>query len=113
MRRVARRRLRKALDKPTVDQPTLDAACDNDNALSARVWPLRGLLRRDLRDRPTVFPAGSLIITQTGDRRATGTHYTPRPLAEEIVKYTLEPLCYSPGPADGADASSLAGPPRR
>ena len=52
---------------------------------------------------PTVFPAGSLIITQVGDRRATGTHYTPRKLAEEIVKYTLEPLCYSPGPADGAD----------
>lgn len=95
--------LRKALDKPTVDEPTLDAACDNDKALSARVWPLRGLLRRDLRDRPTVFPAGSLIITVTGDRRATGTHYTPRPLAEEIVKYTLEPLCYNPGPADGAD----------
>jgi hypothetical protein len=95
--------LRKALDKPAVDEPTLDAACDNDKALSARVWPLRGLLRRDLRDRPTVFPAGSLIITQTGDRRATGTHYTPRALAEEIVKYTLEPLCYAPGPADGAE----------
>jgi hypothetical protein len=93
--------LRKALDKPAVDEPTLDAACDNDKALSARVWPLRGLLRRDLRMRPTVFPAGSLIITQTGDRRATGTHYTPRPLAEEIVKYTLEPLCYNPGPATG------------
>lgn len=97
--------LRKALDRPTVDEPTLDAACDNDKALSARVWPLRGLLRRDLRDRPTVFPTGSLIITQTGDRRATGTHYTPRALAEEIVKYTLEPLCYSPGPAEGADRS--------
>jgi Eco57I restriction-modification methylase/MmeI, target recognition domain len=95
--------LRKAHDRPTVDEPTLDAACDNDQALFKRVWPLRGLLRRDLRDRPTVFPAGSLIVTQTGDRRATGTHYTPRPLAEEIVKYTLEPLCFSPGPADGAD----------
>ena len=98
--------LRKALDKPAVDEPTLDAACDNDKALSARVWPLRGLLRRDLRDRPTVFPKDSLIITQTGDRRATGTHYTPRPLAEEIVKYTLEPLSYSPGPADGADRAT-------
>lgn len=98
--------LRKAYDRPTVDEPTLDAACDNDKALSARVWPLRGLLRRDLRDRPTVFPAGSLIITQTGDRRATGTHYTPRPLAEEIVKYTLEPLCCNPGPADGADRAA-------
>ena len=68
-----------------------------------RVRPLRGLLRRDLRGLPTVFPAGSLVITQVGDRRATGTHYTPRKLAEEIVEYTLAPLCYSPGPADGAD----------
>ena len=68
-----------------------------------RVRPLRGLLRRDLRGLPTVFPAGSLVITQVGDRRATGTHYTPRKLAEEIVEHTLAPLCYSPGPADGAD----------
>lgn len=94
--------LRKALDKPWVDEPTLDAACDNNKALSAQVWPVRGLLRRDLRGQPTVFPAESLIITQTADRRATGTHYTPRPLAEEIVRHTLDPLCYSPGPADGA-----------
>ena len=93
--------IRKALDNPAVDEPALDAACDNDKELSARVWPLRGLLRLDLRDRPTVFPADSLIITQTGDRRATGTHYTPRKLATEIVQHTLEPLCYHPGPANG------------
>ena len=31
----------------------------------------------------------------------TGTHYTPRKLANEIVQYTLGPLCYHPGPADG------------
>jgi hypothetical protein len=95
--------IRKALDNPAIDEATLDAACDNDKELSARVWPLRGLLRTDLRGRPTVFPADSLIITQTSDRRATGTHYTPRKLADEIVRYTLEPLCYHPGPADGVD----------
>ena len=71
--------------------------------LAQRVRPLRGLLRRDLRGLPTVFPAGSLVITQVGDRRATGTHYTPRKLAEEIVEYTLAPLCHSPGPVDGAE----------
>ena len=27
--------------------------------------------------------------------------YSVTTLAEEIVKYTLEPLCYAPGPADG------------
>jgi hypothetical protein len=92
----------KALSTASGDEAALHAACDNDAALAERVRPLRGLLRSDLRGLPTVFPAGSLVITQTGDRRATGTHYTPRRLAEEIVKYTLDPLCYSPGPADGA-----------
>src|ERR1017187_4975345 len=82
---------------------TLHTACAQDSDLATRVRPLRGLLRRDLRGLPTVFPAGSLVITQVGDRRATGTHYTPRKLAEEIVEHTLAPLCFSPGPADGAD----------
>ena len=95
--------VRKAMGGAPEDLAALHAACDNDAELTERVRPLRGLLRRDLRGLPTVFPAGSLVITQVGDRRATGTHYTPRKLAEEIVKYTLEPLCYSPGPADGAD----------
>jgi hypothetical protein len=95
--------LRKAMGAASEDLATLHAACDNDADLTQRVRPLRGLLRRDLRGLPTVFPAGSLVITQVGDRRATGTHYTPRPLAEEIVEHTLAPLCYSPGPADGAD----------
>jgi hypothetical protein len=95
--------LTKAMNNATDDQAALHAACDNDAELAARVRPLRRLLRTDLRSLPTVFPAGSLIITQVGDRRATGTHYTPRKLAEEIVEHTLAPLCYSPGPADGAE----------
>ena len=97
--------LRKAVGNGTEDLAALHAACDNDADLAQRVRPLRGLLRHDLRGLPTVFPAGSLVITQVGDRRATGTHYTPRKLAEEIVEHTLAPLCYSPGPADGAEPS--------
>lgn len=77
---------------------TLDAACDNDPELAARVRPFYGLLRSDLRDEPVVHPAGTVIVTQVGDRRDSGTHYTPRALAEEIVLYTLDPLCFSPGP---------------
>ena len=94
--------LRKAIRNAPEDLAGLHAACDNDAELAERIRPLRGLLRHDLRGLPTVFPSGSLLITQVGDRRATGTHYTPRRLAEEIVKYTLAPLCFSPGPADGA-----------
>jgi hypothetical protein len=95
--------VRKAMGTAPRDEPALHAACDNNEALTDRVRPLRGLLRRDLRGLPVVFPAGSLVITQVGDRRGTGTYYTPRKLAEEIVEYALAPLCYSPGPADGAE----------
>ncbi|MGH3550407.1 MAG: Eco57I restriction-modification methylase domain-containing protein, partial [Pseudonocardiaceae bacterium] len=80
----------------------LHAACDNDAALAQRILPFWGLLRTDLRGLPTVFPAGSVLFTQVGDRRSTGTHYTPRELAEEVVEHTLAPLCFAPGPAQGA-----------
>ncbi|MFI6377694.1 Eco57I restriction-modification methylase domain-containing protein [Streptomyces sp. NPDC050546] len=79
----------------------LDAACDNDPELAARVRPFYGLLRLDLRDEPVVHPAGTVIVTQVGDRRDSGTHYTPRALAEEIVIHTLDPLCFAPGSPDG------------
>ncbi|MFC7387284.1 Eco57I restriction-modification methylase domain-containing protein [Sphaerisporangium rhizosphaerae] len=97
--------LRKALAyRPTTSEiGDLGSACDNNAELAARVRPFLGLLRRDLRGIPTVFPRGSVLFTQVGDRRATGTHYTPRPLAEEVVEHTLAPLVYSPGPADGAE----------
>ncbi|WP_072016450.1 endonuclease domain-containing protein [Neosynechococcus sphagnicola] len=62
--------------------------------------PFAGLIRLDTLEYPVVIPAGSLYVTQGSDRRQTGTHYTPRSLTEEIVKYTLEPLVYV-GPAEG------------
>lgn len=72
----------------------LHAACDNDAELAERTLPFWGLLRKDLRGLPTVFPANSVLFTQVGDRRATGTHYTPRSLAKEVVEHTLAPLCF-------------------
>ncbi|WP_378056546.1 Eco57I restriction-modification methylase domain-containing protein [Actinophytocola glycyrrhizae] len=81
--------------KPTAKQAAdLHAACDNDAELAERVLPFWGLLRTDLRGLPTVFPARSVLFTQVGDRRATGTHYTPRDLAKEVVEHTLAPLCF-------------------
>jgi len=77
-----------------VEAAALHAACDNDGALADRVRPYWGLLRTDLRGLPAVFPAGSVLFTRVGDRRTTGTHYTPRALAEEVVEHTLAPLCY-------------------
>ncbi|MFI0485768.1 Eco57I restriction-modification methylase domain-containing protein [Actinomadura sp. 9N215] len=88
------------------DVGRLDAACDNDHDLAARALPFLGLYEKDLRGRPVVSPAGSLIISRVGDRRATGTHYTPRELADEVVEHTLAPLCFSPGPAQGAEPAA-------
>ncbi|WP_200826978.1 Eco57I restriction-modification methylase domain-containing protein [Thermomonospora echinospora] len=97
--------LGKALDTaPDVRRlAALHAACDNDEDLARRIAPFFGLLRSDLRGEPTVYPAGSVLFTQVGDRRATGTHYTPKSLAQEIVQHTLAPLCHRPGSAEGAE----------
>jgi hypothetical protein len=68
-------------------------ACHNDSQLWKRIKPFAGLIRRDTFDYPLIIPQGS-------DRRETGTHYTPKSLTEEIVRYTLEPLVYE-GVAEG------------
>lgn len=96
------RALEKALDAELDlgESGKLWAACDNDEALYERVRPFAGLLRRDDFDRYVVFVRGSVYVTAGSERRATGTHYTPRSLAEPIVQHTLEPLVYS-GPAEG------------
>lgn len=92
------------------------AACDNDPRLFERVEPFAGLLRDDLRGLPTVFlgPAryddgrvpGAIYVTKTSDRRDSGTQYTTKDLADEIVRYALEPIVYSPGPAEGAEPAA-------
>ena len=78
----------------------LRVACGNDEALYERVLPFAGLIRLDTFGYPVVVNGGSVYVTQGSDRRDTGTHYTPRSLTEEIVKYTLEPLVYV-GVAEG------------
>jgi hypothetical protein len=65
-----------------------------------KLAPLHALIRNDLRDFPYVVPAGGLVMTESPQRANTGTHYTPRALAEEVVLHALEPLVYSPGPLD-------------
>lgn len=79
------------------------AACDNDPKLAKRVEPFAGLVREDLRGMPIVLPRGSMYVTETSHRRDTGTEYTPRELADEVVKHALEPLVYEPGPASEPD----------
>ncbi len=78
----------------------LRVACDNDDALLARVLPFAGLIRKDSFGHPVVIPAGSVYVTAGTDHRSSGTHYTPRSLTEPIVQHTLDPLVYV-GPAEG------------
>ena len=80
----------------------LRAACDNDDGLLARLGHFAWLLRDDLRGLPMVLLTGSIYVTEVSHRRDTGTEYTPKELAEEVARYALEPLVYSPGPAEGA-----------
>ncbi|NES28150.1 hypothetical protein GCE86_08625 [Micromonospora terminaliae] len=81
------------------------AVTGGDYRLSERLLPLFGLLREDLRGLPVVILPGALFVTESALRRNTGTHYTPRFLAEEVVEGTLEPLVYEPGPLQTADKS--------
>jgi hypothetical protein len=85
------------------ERQRLMIACDNDQTLADRVAPFAGLLRRDLRGDPLVYLPGSTYVTKAGERRSSGTYYTPRSLAEEVVRHTLDPLVHHPGPAEGAD----------
>ncbi|WP_404816562.1 Eco57I restriction-modification methylase domain-containing protein [Streptomyces thermolineatus] len=78
-------------------------AASRDRELAERLLPFFGVLRRDLRDLPVVIRAGALYVTESALRKNTGTHYTPRFLAEEVVHHALEPLVYEPGPLQTAD----------
>ncbi|MFE1784991.1 Eco57I restriction-modification methylase domain-containing protein, partial [Streptomyces sp. NPDC059506] len=78
-------------------------AASRDRELAERLLPFFGILRRDLRDLPVVIRAGALYVTESALRKNTGTHYTPRFLAEEVVHHALEPLVYEPGPLQTAD----------
>lgn len=78
-------------------------AVTKDPALTERLLPFVGIIREDLRGLPTVIPNGALYVTESSLRKNTGTHYTPRFLAEEVVLHALEPLVYEPGPLQTAD----------
>jgi hypothetical protein len=74
-----------------------------DETLRDRLRPFIGIIRRDLRNRPTVMRRGGVLVAETPSRATAGAHYTPKPLAEEVVRYALEPLVYDPGPHQRAD----------
>jgi hypothetical protein len=82
------------------ERSRLMEACDNKQEIFQRVLPYAGLLRKDVFKNFIIVTPGSVYMTHGQDRRATGTHYTPRSLTEPIVKHALDPLVYI-GPAEG------------
>jgi hypothetical protein len=86
-----------------VDLARLRVACGHDDDAVARVLPFWGLIRTDLRGLPIVLLPDSQYVTQTSTRRTTGAQYTTKALAEEIARFTLEPLVYEPGPQNEVD----------
>jgi len=90
---------------PGDDADRMLRAVTDDDDLRARLLPWATITRPDLRDRPTVVLDGGLVVTETPSRRNAGAHYTPKDLAEDVVKHALEPLCYSPGPHQVPESS--------
>ncbi|MGW7456502.1 Eco57I restriction-modification methylase domain-containing protein [Streptomyces sp. NPDC054797] len=81
------------------------AATGSDAELTERLLPFYRLIRRDLRDLPVVIGAGGLYVTESSLRKNTGTHYTPKSLAQQVADGALQPLVYEYGPLQTADES--------
>src|SRR5690606_4284133 len=79
------------------------AVTGGDYRWAEQLLPFVGIIREDLRGLPLVILPGALYVTESALRRNTGTHYTPRFLAEQVVEGALEPLVYEPGPLQTAD----------
>ncbi len=71
--------------------------------LAEQLLPLAPVLRWDALGRPAITVPGRRYIAPSTRRASTGTHYTPRSLAEDVAGNALEPLCYRPGPLETTD----------
>ncbi|MET8971774.1 Eco57I restriction-modification methylase domain-containing protein [Streptomyces hydrogenans] len=79
------------------------AATGGDAELTERLLPFQGIIRPDLRGLPVVIQSGALYVTESSLRKNTGTHYTPKTLAQQVADGALEPLVYEYGPLQTAD----------
>ena len=104
----SRARVARALETESdrLRRATLVQACGGDAVLADQVEPYAGVLHTDPRGLPAVTLPGRRFIAPGTRRASTGTHYTPRSLAEDVVVNTLEPLVYRPGPLETADRST-------
>ena len=109
------KRVQAALANPTADAERVSnlQRAVTDPELADQITPFLGFLKfeefeingRKVLGNPAIFPAGSRYVTRSHRRAATGTHYTPRSLAEEVAEGALQPLVYRPGPLETSDTS--------
>src|SRR5262249_40205746 len=76
-----------------------------DPVVAEEIMPYLGLLRFDELGLPSITLPGGRYVTSSHRRAATGTHYTPKQLAEEVAEGALQPLVYRPGPLETADST--------
>ncbi len=84
------------------ERDALRRATGGDPGLIAALTPIAPLLHWHEGGVPAVTLAGRRYVAPSTRRAATGTHYTPRALAEEVAGVALEALVYSPGPLETA-----------
>ncbi len=77
-----------------------------DQDVAERILPLAPVLRWDELGRPSVTLPGRRFVAPSTRRASTGTHYTPRALAEDVADNALEPLVYRPGPLETRERSA-------
>ncbi len=101
------KRVQDALANPTSDAERVSGLqrAVTGPELTNQITPFLGLLSFDELGLPATFLQGSRYVTRSHRRAATGTHYTPRSLAEEVAEGALQPLVYRPGPLETADTT--------
>ncbi len=98
-------RVEKALIRALADheRAAVGKVVNGNRALIEAILPVAPVLRWDDRGLPAITLPGRRYVAPSTRRAATGTHYTPRELAEEVATGALEPLVYRPGPLEIAD----------
>ena len=78
----------------------------SDPTVADAITAFLSVLRYDELGRPAVTLPRGRYVTRSSRRAATGTHYTPRSLAEEVAEGALQPLVYRPGPLETSDSAA-------
>jgi len=66
----------------------------NQGRIEERIIPTEQNIPEGFERTEVIYPQGSIyLLTEKGERRATGSYYTPDHIVEYIVENTLSPLC--------------------